>query len=131
MCENPPMCENITLTIEEDQEEYPIISLMKAYDNLYELKYKYYDIYKYVYNVKKLQRDLKLRYIDYDLKRNYWKPIKSQCLISMLHKLREKRENKWNKNNLGISMEHAFRVWDKKTTYLCVDIRDYFGRPKL
>ena len=49
----------------------------------------------------------------------------------MLHKMREKRENKWNKNNQGISMEHVFRVWDKKMTYLCVDVRDYFGRPKL
>ena len=48
--------ENITLTIQEEQEEYPIISLMKAYDNLYELKYKYYDIYKYVYNVKNATR---------------------------------------------------------------------------
>ena len=71
------MCENITLTIQEELHEYPIITMMKAYDNLRELKYKHSDIYKYVFNIKKLQRDLKTKYVDYDLKRNYWKPIKS------------------------------------------------------
>ena len=80
-----------------------------------------------------LMRELNIQFkecfFSYDLKRNYWKPIKSQCLLSMLHKMREKRENKWNKNNKNISMDY-YAKWNRKMTYLCVDIRDYFGRPK-
>ena len=38
-------------------------------------------------------------YKEYDLKRNYWKPIKSQVIVSMISQMREKRELKWFKNN--------------------------------
>ena len=101
-----------------------MILIMKAYDNLYALKYKHYDIYKYVYNIKKLQRDFKECYKEYDLKRNYWKPIKSQVIVSMISQMKEKRELKWLVKNKEISMEHSFRIWDKRMKYLCVDIRD-------
>ena len=50
---------------------------MKAYDTIYKLKCEHYDIYHYVYKLKKTQRELAQKYINYDLKRNYWKPLKS------------------------------------------------------
>ena len=132
--------ESITLIIEEEPERK---------DKTFEYYQKYLTLYNELDMFRKdncelihkgtsvwiqLMRELNMHFkecfFSYDLKRNYWKPIKSQCLLSMFIEMREK-ETKWNKNNQGISIEHAFRVWDKKMTYLCVDIRDYFGRPKL
>ena len=104
---------------------------MKAYDAVYDLKYKHYDLYHYVYKLRRMQRDLTQKYIDYDLKRNYWKPLKSKCIIQMVQYIKQKREDKWSENNKEISMEHSFRIWDKRMTYLCVDIRDYYGYAKM
>ena len=49
----------------------------------------------------------------------------------MVQYIKDKKEDRWNKNNKEVSMEHSFRIWDKKMTYLCVDIRDYYGYAKM
>jgi septal ring factor EnvC (AmiA/AmiB activator) len=122
--------EKVEVEIEKVEVE-PIISIMKAYDAVYDLKYKHYDLYHYVYKLRKMQRDLTHRYIDYDLKRNYWKPLKSKCIIQMVQYIKQKREDKWSNNNKGISMEHSFRIYCIKQSHLMTDIRNYYGYPKM
>ena len=139
--ENPLVCENITLIIEEEPERKDkTFEYYQKYLNLYneldmfrkdncELIHKGTSVW--IQNMRELNIHFKECFFNYNLKRTYWKPIKSQCLVSMLHKMREKRETKWNKNNKNISMDYYYAKWNRKMTYVCVDIRDYFGRPKL
>ena len=138
LCEN---AENITFTIEEEPEQE---------NKTFEYYHKYLTLYNELDMFRKNNRDaihqgtsdwiqqmrvlniqFKECYKEYNLKRTVWKPIKSQVIISMICQMREKRELKWLDKNKEISMEHSFRVWDKRMTYLCVDIRDYYGRPQM
>ena len=43
----------------------------------------------------------------------------------------EKRELKWLKNNENVSIDYYYFRWNLKMTYLCVDIRNYHGRPQM
>ena len=133
--------EIITLTVEEEPDQK---------NKTFEYYQKYITLYNELDSFRKNNRELihqgtsvwiqqmrvlniqfKECYKEYDLKRNYWKPIKSQVIVSMISQMREKRELKWLVKNKEISMEHSFRIWDKRMTYLCVDIRNYHGRPQM
>lgn len=133
--------ENITLTIEEDvEQENKTFEYYQKYLTLYnELdtfrKNNREAIHKGTSDWIQLMRVLNIQFKDcykeYDLKRTHWKPIKSQVLLSMIRHMREKRELNWQKNNEHISIDYYYAKWNRRMTYLCVDIRDWRISPQM
>lgn len=78
---------------------------------------------------RKLNKQLLECYLNYNLKRDYWKPLKSKCLLQMAEYINQKRIIKWNKRNELIDMYLHKDIWRTRMVYLLVDIRDILGRP--
>ena len=61
--------------------------------------------------------------------RTHWKPIKSKCIGQIIGIVREKKEKKWNDNNIKVNSHYEFMHWNRRMPYLMTDVRDYRGFP--
>ena len=63
-------------------------------------------------------------YFNYDLKRNYWKPIKSLCINQIKSYMREKQRLKWEKRS-ELRDNYIIIKVNGLVPYLLTDIRDF------
>ena len=116
--------DNISLSISEIFPPDYISEIMKAYDVLYDLKYKNYYEYHFIFNLKRVNRQFKELYFSYELKNKLWKPIKSKCIADMMDYLRKQRERNWKQRNKLVDLNLWEHKWRSKMCYLLVDVRD-------
>ena len=132
--ENQPICENITLTIQEEQD---FENKTFAYYYKYLTLYNELDAFRknnrkainegtsiWIQQMRELNIQYKECYKEYDLKRSVWKPIKSMCINQIKSYIREKKYLKWKRRS-ELRDNYIIIKVNRLVPYLLSDIRNY------